>query len=166
MLIPSNPPGIPRRRGASDFSNFREKKIITRASSRIRTNPETRVGSFRFRKNLELELRPASFEKYKSSLSRGHHNLFFSDTTLFCRFVKLVFRCPESFFEKILRMTRFVVMGMSLPGALFLEKHESSFLGKTRFSCLLMLPCGRPRSRKNHVFLYLFNFLHVARLLY
>ena len=85
FLAPSNTLVIPRRRGGSDFSNFREKKIIARAPSRIRTNPETRVDLIRLRKNLELELRPNSFEKWKSSLSRGYHNLFFPTRHFFCR---------------------------------------------------------------------------------
>ena len=39
-------------------------------------------------------------------------------------------------------------------------------LRKSRFLFLLMLPCGRPRSWKITCFLYLFNSLHAAKLLY
>ena len=62
-VIPSNPLVIPRRRGGPDFSNFQNYLFIARAPSRIRTNPETRVDLIRLRKNLELELKPNSFEK-------------------------------------------------------------------------------------------------------
>ena len=89
--------GVVQILGISD-----KQKFIARAPSRIRTNPETRVGSFRFRKNLELELRPNSFEKLKSYPSRGYHNLFFSEwVTKFCDFSEILdlldrFWAPEN----------------------------------------------------------------------
>ena len=76
-MAPSNTLVILRRRGVSDFSNFREKIVIARAPSRIRTNSETRVGSFRPIKNMESELRPDSFENVEIAIFGGYHNLAF-----------------------------------------------------------------------------------------
>ena len=97
---------IPRRRGWSRFLQFFDFFFIARAPSRIRTNPETRVGSFR-------ELRPNSFRKIKK-IVQGGTTICFSDTTCFCRFLKSLVRLPGGFFEEILRLTRFLVVGMSL----------------------------------------------------
>ena len=45
----------------------------SRAPSRFRTFPETRVGSFRSIKNLELELEPDSFENHENMFLLGTH---------------------------------------------------------------------------------------------
>ena len=72
VLIPSNTPST----GVVQIWQISEKIISELGlQGRIRTNPKTRVDLIRLRKNLELELKLNSFEKRKSSLLRGYHNL-------------------------------------------------------------------------------------------
>ena len=59
--------------GGPDFSNFQKKIARSRAPSRFGTFPGTRVGSFRLKKIMELELEPDSFENHENAFFEGTH---------------------------------------------------------------------------------------------
>ena len=132
LVIPSNTLVIPRRGGWSRFWQFPKLFFIARAPSRIRTNPETRVGSFRFRKNLELELRPNSFRKIKKSTFKRVPQFGFP-THHFCfRFKSLLFDVREAFLTRFEEYHSLLLWGCPCQG-LFSWKNTNS-----RFSSFLM----------------------------